>query len=248
LNSTEGQRFLTILADYLGVQYQVQQQGVEEGNHFALCHWTKQLGLRSARKCWEYDHDYSSQDLRGYDVVAHDRSVHKQDRTMRLKRFFWLATLLLALSIAAFLSVQPVQAAITSESKITLFTADEWTALETKSSELPETLLIRLNSQRNRVGEAALKIVHPDDKVSYGRTDSVFVSPRDGGGYVYGFIIHWFRDVALGLGKNLTTKISWEIVDNKHFQAKVYEDDSIFKPINPEKLDSFFGSLIPSKP
>jgi hypothetical protein len=167
---------------------------------------------------------------------------------MRIKRFFWLATLLLALLTTAFLWVQPVQAAITSESKISLFTANEWAVLETMSSELPETLLKRLNIQRNRVGEVALKIVHPDGNVSYRQTDSVFVSPRDGGGYVYGFIIHWFRDVALGVGKNLTTKISWEIVDNKHFQAKVYEDDSLFKPINPEKLDNFFGSLIPSKP
>jgi hypothetical protein len=53
--------------------------------------------------------------------------------------------------------------------------------------------------------------------------------------------------VALGFGKNLITKISWEVVDNKHFQANVYEDNSIFEPINPEKLDSFFRSLIPRK-
>lgn len=165
---------------------------------------------------------------------------------MRLKRFFCVATLLLALSTAVFLSPQQAQAAITSSSKISLFTADEWAA-ETKPSELAETLLLRLNSQRNRVGEAALKIIHPNDNVSYRRTNSVFVSPRDGGGYVYGFIIHWFRNVALGLGKNLTTKISWEIVDNKHFQARVYEDDSIFAPINPEQLDSFFETLIPTK-
>ena len=166
---------------------------------------------------------------------------------MGLKRFFWLVTLLLALSTAVFLSAQQAQAAITFEAKVNLFTADEWTALETNSSKLAETLLIRLNSQRNQVGEAALKIIHPNDNVSYERTDSVFVSPRDGGGYVYGFIIHWFRDVALGFGKNLTTKISWEVVDNKHFQANVYEDDSIFEPINPEKLNSFFQSLIPRK-
>jgi hypothetical protein len=170
----------------------------------------------------------------------------QEDKTMQLKRFFWLAILLLVLSTAAFLSAPQAQAATTSESKISLFTADEWAA-QTQPSELAETLLLRLNSQRNRVGEAALKIIHPNDNISYGRTDSIFVSPRDGGGYVYGFIIHWFRDVALGLGKNLTTKISWEVVDNKHFQAKVYEDDSIFQPVNPEKLDSFFRSLIPSK-
>lgn len=167
--------------------------------------------------------------------------------TMPFKRFFCLVTLLLALSTAVFLSAQQVQAAVTFSTKISLFTADEWAALETNSSKLPETLLIRLNSQRNQVGEAALKIVHPNDNVSYERTDSVFVSPRDGGGYVYGFIIHWFRDVALGLGKNLTTKISWEVVDNKHFQANVYEDNSIFEPIGSEILDSFFQSLIPRK-
>ena len=166
---------------------------------------------------------------------------------MPLKRFFWLVTLLLALSTAVFLSAQQAQAAITFEAKVNLFTANEWAALETKSSKLAETLLICLNSQRNQVGEAALKIVHPNDNVSYERTDSVFVSPRDGGGYVYGFIIHWFRNVALGFAKNLTTKISWEVVDNKHFQANVYEDNSIFEPINPEKLDSFFRSLIPRK-
>ena len=73
---------------------------------------------------------------------------------MGLKRFFWLVTLLLALSTAVFLSAQQAQAAITFEAKVNLFTADEWTALETNSSKLAETLLIRLNSQRNQVGEA----------------------------------------------------------------------------------------------
>jgi hypothetical protein len=156
-----------------------------------------------------------------------------------------LSTLLFLSSLFGF--IQPAFAIVKPTSEIHLFTSEEWkTLVATNPSAVGEKILVELNAYRDLIGKDTLKIIHPSDNVKYRRTDSVFVSPRDGGGYVYGFLIHWFRNVALGVGKDLTTKIAWEIVDNQHYQAKVFEDDSLFQPINPELLNQFFRDLIPS--
>lgn len=166
-----------------------------------------------------------------------------------LKRIILILSVLFFIGATSiYLNAKPAYAAVNLESEVILFTADEWGELQNKSPDvMAEKLLLQLNARRDLIGKSALKIVHPNNNAVYQRTDSVFIAPRDGGGYVYGFIVHWFRDVLLGVGKNLTTKIAWEILDNQHFQAKVVEDSSIFSPVNSEELEKLFKELIPKK-
>ncbi len=178
--------------------------------------------------------------------------------TANLKQYWYLnrkfivgaiTVLFIAFSSVLFLHPQTAKASLASESNVTLFTSNEWKSLVNQYSDsdnLSQKLLLKLNSKRDIIGKSALGIVHPNANVKYERTDSVFVSPRDGGGYIYAFVIHWFRSVAVGLGKNLTTKITWEIVDNNHFQAKIVEDNSLFPPVDEDKLNNFFRGLIES--
>lgn len=131
-------------------------------------------------------------------------------------------------------------------SKNALFTLQEWQLLiQTSEEEFSQALLKKLNQQRKILGDIALGIVHSHSSVQYRRTSNVFVAYRDGGGLTYGFIIHWFRELALGVGKNLTTKITWEVVEKQHLRAEVAEDSSVFSPGNREELDRFFANLLP---
>jgi hypothetical protein len=159
----------------------------------------------------------------------------------------FLSTLVLFLSTTSLLPSK--QAYADDLCKQQLFTAQEWSSLVTKSSSvIGEEISSKLNGYRDVVGKCALKIVHTTDSVKYQKTEPVFFAPRDGGGFIYAFAIHWYRDVLAGvIGKNLVTKITWEIFENKHFHAKVVEDSSIFAPGQPEELDNFFKNLLPGK-
>lgn len=128
----------------------------------------------------------------------------------------------------------------------TLFTEQEWAKLTSLSEEeFGQALLKKLNQQRKLLGSIALSIVHNHPSVQYRRTSTVFLAYRDGGGLTYGFVIRWFRDLALGVGKNLTTKMTWEVVDRQHLRAEVAEDESVFSPGNGKALDRFFATLLP---
>lgn len=127
-----------------------------------------------------------------------------------------------------------------------LFTAAAWDALQRAPDEkFAQEILAQLNACRHDLGAQILQIVHPSNTVQYQRTNAVFMSYRDGGGYTYGLIIFWFRYVAFGMGKNLSTKVSWEVVNRKHHHAKVAEDGSMFAPTNAQELDDFFRALLP---
>ncbi len=133
-----------------------------------------------------------------------------------------------------------------SEQISTLFTRQEWAAIAPLPEEqFSQALLKKLNQQRKLLGEIALKTIHSHPSAQYRRTASVFVAYRDGGGLTYGFIIHWFRELALGVGKNLTTKIGWDVINKQHFKATVVEDESVFSPSNAEGLDQLFKNLLP---
>ncbi|HEY9750816.1 MAG TPA: hypothetical protein V6C63_19200 [Allocoleopsis sp.] len=159
----------------------------------------------------------------------------------------FLSALVLLLSITSFFPSQ--QAYAGDLCKQQLFTAQEWSSLVTKSSSaIGEEISSKLNGYRDVVGNCALKIVHTTDSVKYQKTEPVFFAPRDGGGFIYAFVTHWYRDVFGGvIGKNLVTKITWEIFESKHFHAKVVEDSSIFAPGQPEELDNFFKNLLPGE-
>ena len=127
-----------------------------------------------------------------------------------------------------------------------LFTTQEWAeVLQMPEDIFSQTLLKKLNQQRKILGKIALGIVHNHPSAQYRRTSTVFVAYRDGGGFTYGFVIHWFRELALGVGKNLTTKMTWEVLEKRHLRAEVAEDSSVFSPGHPEELDRFFASLLP---
>ncbi|MEM9771469.1 MAG: hypothetical protein AAF889_07725 [Cyanobacteria bacterium P01_D01_bin.73] len=128
----------------------------------------------------------------------------------------------------------------------TLFNGQEAGELQTASEEeFSQILLKKLNQNRKDLGRVALGIVHDHPSAQYRRTSNVFVAYRDGGGLVYGLVIHWFREIALGVGKNLTTKVTWEVVEKRHLRAEVAEDESIFSPGNAGDLDRFFAGLLP---
>ena len=127
-----------------------------------------------------------------------------------------------------------------------LFSAqDQQSLLSLSEDEFSQVVLKKLNQQRKILGRIALNTVHRHPSAQYRRTSNVFVAYRDGGGLTYGFIIHWFRELALGVGKNLTTKIAWEVVEKQHFRAEVVEDESIFSPSHGEDLDRLFANLLP---
>ncbi|MGD1850511.1 MAG: hypothetical protein ACFCBU_07835 [Cyanophyceae cyanobacterium] len=128
----------------------------------------------------------------------------------------------------------------------TLFSAQELKELQAASEEnFSQILLKKLNQTRKDLGRIALGIVHDHPSAKYRRTSNIFVAYRDGGGLVYGLVIHWFREIALGVGKNLTTKVTWEVVEKRHLRAEVAEDESLFSPGNAEDLDRFFAGLLP---
>jgi hypothetical protein len=158
--------------------------------------------------------------------------------------------MILILSIILILLVtSPNQAYADDLCNKQLLTQQEWSSLLTKpSSEIGGQILNKLNGYRDLIGNCALNIVHTNDNVKYQQTEPISVAPRNGGGFIYAIVIHWYRDLLAGvIGKNLTTKITWEIFENKHYQAKVVEDSSIFAPGQPEELDNFFNKLLPEK-
>jgi hypothetical protein len=101
-----------------------------------------------------------------------------------------------------------------------------------------------LNSHREQIGEAAFKIVHPNG--SYERTDAISVAPRDGGGWVFRFPIHWKRKLGLVVRQHIT-QVDWEVLDRQHVRVHISHDDSTFPPINLDQLNEYFRSSMASE-
>lgn len=133
-----------------------------------------------------------------------------------------------------------------NEAPLDLFSEDDWEEMQAVSEEkFAQEVLSRLNARREAIGRRALAIVHPGNTARYQQSGPVSLSYRDGGGYTYGFTIDWFRYVAFGLGKKLTLKIFWDVIDRQHDAARAVEDNSIFPPTNALELNAFFSDLLP---
>jgi hypothetical protein len=172
-----------------------------------------------------------------------------QELKFSLKRIISLvAVLLIALSVIFLSPMQPANARVNAQSRISLFLPNEWKLMANKSNlEIAAEIDQRLDIMRDEIGRAALKIVHSFNTSIYESTEPVFFAVRDGGVYLFQLRIHWKRKIPIVYEGEHTTIIEWELLNNQHFHTVVQSDNSKFAANHLEELNYLFEGLLSTK-